>query len=108
VVVIDTELTPALRAEGDAREIQRAVQDLRRDAALELADRIELVADLGPDAARIGPFLDAVAAETLADGVRLGAPPAGWAQASVKLSGGEATIALRRVARVERPEPANA
>ncbi|HEX7399734.1 MAG TPA: DUF5915 domain-containing protein, partial [Candidatus Limnocylindrales bacterium] len=108
VVVIDTELTPALRAEGDAREIQRAVQDLRRDAALELADRIELVADLGPDAARIGPFLDAVAAETLADGVTLGVPPAGWAQASVKLSGGEATIALRRVTRAKRPEPANA
>ena len=108
VVVIDTELTEALRAEGDARELQRAVQDLRRDAALELADRIELVADLGADVARIGPFLDAVAFETLADGITLGLPPAGWAQATVKLSGGDATIALRRAARVERPEPANA
>ena len=109
VVVIDTELTDALRAEGDARELQRAVQDLRRDAALELDDRIELVADLGPDAARIRPYLDAIASETLADAVSLGALPAGWAQASLKLSGGgEATIALRRIVRVERPEPANA
>ena len=106
VVVIDIELTDELRAEGDARELQRAIQDLRRDAALELDDRIELVADLGADAPRIRPYLDAVAAETLADGVMLGAPPEGWAQASVKLSGGdEATIALRSTV---RPEPANA
>ena len=48
VVVIDTELTDALRAEGDARELQRAIQDLRRDVGLELDDRIDLVVAL-PD-----------------------------------------------------------
>ena len=46
VVVIDTELTDALRAEGDARELQRAIQDLRRDVGLELDDRIDLVVAL--------------------------------------------------------------
>jgi len=96
VVVIDTELTDALRAEGDARELQRAVQDLRRDAGLELDDRIDLVADLGVDAARIASYLEAVAAETLADTITLGAPPAGWPRASVKLTGGEAHVGLRR------------
>ena len=50
VVVIDTELTDDLRAEGDARELQRAIQDLRKDAGLALDDRIELWVDGLPDA----------------------------------------------------------
>ncbi|HLO34714.1 MAG TPA: class I tRNA ligase family protein, partial [Candidatus Deferrimicrobium sp.] len=45
VVVIDTELSDDLRAEGDARELQRAIQDLRKDAGLALDDRIELWVD---------------------------------------------------------------
>ena len=45
VVVIDTELTPELRAEGDARELQRAIQDLRKEAGLELDDRIDVWVD---------------------------------------------------------------
>ncbi len=105
VVVIDTELTDALRAEGDARELQRAVQDLRRDAGLELDDRIDLVADLGVQAARIAPYLEAVAAETLADTITVSATPAGWPQASVKLSGGEARVALRRTVPDDGTEP---
>ena len=108
VVVIDTELTDGLRAEGDARELQRAVQDLRRDTGLELDDRIDLVVDLGVDAARIAPHLEAIASETLADRATVGAPPVGWPQASVKLSGGEARVALRRAVPGAGAEPANA
>ncbi|MBF8290198.1 MAG: Isoleucyl-tRNA synthetase, partial [Chloroflexi bacterium] len=93
VVVIDTELTPALRAEGDARELQRAVQDLRKAAALELDDEIELRVDgLEPS---VAAHLGAVAADTLArlvpdlDGADL-------AVASVSLEAGPARITLRR------------
>ena len=108
VVVIDTELTDALRAEGDAREIQRAVQDLRREAGLDLADRIDLCVELGPHATAVGPYLDAVATETLADSMTGGPLPAGWPQASVKTSGGEVGIALRRAIPGSPPGPANA
>ena len=96
VVVIDTELTPELRAEGDARELQRAVQDLRRDAGLELDDRIDLVVALPEPAAGVRPHLAAVAAETLADAVAEGPLPDGWPHATVALGGTEAGIALRR------------
>ncbi len=95
VVVIDTELTPELRAEGDARELQRAIQDLRRDAKLALDDRIELWVD--GLAAAIVPHLAGVAIETLADRVEAGAPSGdSYVRGSVDLEGGAASIALRR------------
>ena len=96
VVVIDTELTDALRAEGDARELQRAIQDLRRDAGLELDDRIDLVVALPDAAAGVRSHLAAVAAETLADAVAEGPLPDGWPRATVALGGAEASIAIRR------------
>ena len=41
-VVLDTALTPELEAEGVARDLVRAVQQARRDAGLEVSDRIVL------------------------------------------------------------------
>ena len=96
VVVIDTELTDELRAEGDARELQRAIQDLRRDVGLELDDRIDLVVALPDAAAGVRPHLPGVAAETLADAVAEGPLPDGWPHATVALRGAEAAIAIRR------------
>ena len=97
VVVIDTGLTPELRAEGDARELQRAVQDLRKEAALALDDRIELWID--GLAAGVAPYLEVVSAETLADDTRLGPPPGDVATATVSLDSGSVRIALRRSGR---------
>jgi isoleucyl-tRNA synthetase len=95
VVVLDTELTSELRAEGDARELQRAIQDLRKEAELDLDDRIVLWVD--GIAAAVEPYLASVATETLADELRRDAPPDGVPVASVRLEAGDARIALRRV-----------
>jgi isoleucyl-tRNA synthetase len=96
VVVIDTQLTDDLRAEGDARELQRAIQDLRKDAGLELDDRIDLwVANAADD---VAPYLAAVAAEVLADSLTLASPDgaAPTTHGQLDLAGGPAEIWIRR------------
>jgi isoleucyl-tRNA synthetase len=69
-VVLDTATTPELEAEGVARDLVRAVQQARRDAGLEVSDRITLVVAGPADvlaAARTHEAL--LTGETLADAV---------------------------------------
>ena len=42
VVVLDTNLTPELELEGKRNDLNRAIQDLRKDSNLEVSDRIIL------------------------------------------------------------------
>ncbi len=96
VVVIDTQLTPELRAEGDARELQRAIQDLRKDTGLDLSARIELWVEGLP--AAVEPHLASVARDTLADRVSRSRPAgAAGTPVTVELSEGAATIWLRAI-----------
>ncbi len=96
VMVIDTTLTDDLRAEGDARELTRALQDLRRQADLALDARIEAWLEADPMVTeRSRPHLDAVAADVLADIIHTGVPPDGASVADVALDSGRARIGLR-------------
>ena len=66
-VVLDTELTPELEAEGYARDVIRAIQDERKNAGLHVADRIDLA--LAVPAERVGAveaYREMIAHETLA------------------------------------------
>jgi isoleucyl-tRNA synthetase len=66
-VVLDTAVTPDLEAEGVARDLVRAVQQARREAGLDVSDRIALSVVAAPaaaDAARTHAGL--IARETLA------------------------------------------
>jgi isoleucyl-tRNA synthetase len=102
VVVIDTELTDDLRAEGDARELVRAIQDLRKDAGLELDDRIGVWVD-GPDAVwrAIEPWLPEVRDDVLADEVARGPAPGEAAAGEVELSAGRARVGVLRRPRTD-------
>ena len=48
VVVLDLEITPALEAEGAARDLIRTIQQARKDADLEVTDRIEVEVSWSP------------------------------------------------------------
>ena len=64
---LDTDVTPALAAEGLARDLVREVQSARRDADLDVSDRITLT--LHADAelrSTLEPFADYVASQVLA------------------------------------------
>lgn len=74
-VLLDTRVTPELEAEGLARDVIRAVQQARKDAELDVSDRIALtlgVDDAGALAA-IEQHRDLIAGETLATALELGA-----------------------------------
>ncbi len=66
-VVLDTELTPELEAEGYARDVVRAVQDERKAAGLHVADRIDLALGVPAEhVAAVETWKDMISAETLA------------------------------------------
>lgn len=96
-VVLATDVTPELAEEGLARDLVRAVQQLRRDAGLDVTDRIELVIGGTPAvqaAARAHEAL--IAGETLATSYTVTeAAPTGATEVSVG-DGEPATVSLTR------------
>jgi isoleucyl-tRNA synthetase len=66
-VVLDTVVTPELAAEGVARDVIRAVQQARRDAGLDVSDRIRLSLSASSDVVdAVEAHRKLIAAETLA------------------------------------------
>ena len=94
VVVIDTELTPELRAEGDARELQRAIQDARKEAGVELDDgvAIRVQADATVQEA-LRPYVGSIEVETRSK-IVFGPIPAGVAFDEVELDSGSTHVCL--------------
>jgi isoleucyl-tRNA synthetase len=83
-VALDLELTAHLRRAGLLREIVRIIQEARKNAGLDVSDRIEVFWQVGgsPEpAAAIEEHADELRAEVLATSLTHGAPadPAGWA-----------------------------
>jgi isoleucyl-tRNA synthetase len=66
-VLLDTQTTPQLEAEGLARDAIRVVQEARKNAGLDVSDRIVLALNASPDdAAALDAHAELIAAETLA------------------------------------------
>jgi isoleucyl-tRNA synthetase len=79
VVVLDTTVTPALEAEGLARDVVRVVQQARREAGLAITDRISLTVSGAADVeAAAQVHLAFLKGETLAEEVDFAALQEGF------------------------------
>ena len=97
MVVLDLRSDPELVAEGQMRDLNRGIQDLRKKAGLAYADRIELSV-LGPPAVAdiVEQHRDWLASQVLA--VRIDERPLADPLASEQIEVGDeqVTIALRK------------
>ena len=76
MITLDTNVTPELAAEGTARDLVRLVQQARRDAGLEVSDRIDLVLGVAESIRRqVQPFVAMIGEETLSTSVSWGSGP---------------------------------
>jgi isoleucyl-tRNA synthetase len=96
--VLDTKITPELKAEGMMRDVVRQVQQARKEAGLDVSDRIVLVleTEAAELASAVAAHAEAIKAETLAVELRTeGASD----QVPVKVEGEKLYIAVRRVSK---------
>jgi isoleucyl-tRNA synthetase len=95
VAALVTDLTPELVQEGLAREFVRRVQDLRKSADLDVADRIELFVEAS---AGLRSALEAhkeyITAETLTSNLVFGSPPEGASITEDGFEGEKVTVGL--------------
>jgi isoleucyl-tRNA synthetase len=95
-VALDTELTPALVAEGNAREFVNRVQNMRKEAGFALTDRIAITFSAAdPMRETLLGMASYIAAETLALAVT--SPyVAGEHEATIDLNGEEIRVSIAR------------
>jgi len=90
-----TELTPELVQEGLAREFVRRVQDLRKTAELDIADRIILYYEVTPGLAQtIESFGEYICNETLTVDLQPGKVPEGLPAVSDELDEGREKLII--------------
>jgi len=95
LVVLDTAVTDELAAEGVARDVVRVVQQARRDAGLDVSDRITLTVSAAEDVVAAVRVHEAfLASETLADAVSYGLVQEGVSGAVG--DGGEVTVRVAK------------
>jgi isoleucyl-tRNA synthetase len=88
VAALVTELSPELVQEGLAREFVRRVQDLRKSADLDVADRIELSVEASAGLkSAIEAHREYITTETLTSLLVFGSPPAGSSSADDSFDG---------------------
>ncbi len=97
VAALVTELTPELVEEGLAREFVRRVQDLRKTADLDVADRIELFIDASAGLkSAIEAHKDYITAETLTSNLVFDGPPQDASVVEDEFEGEKVRVGVRK------------
>jgi isoleucyl-tRNA synthetase len=97
VAALVTELTPELVQEGLAREFVRRVQDLRKSADLDVADRIELFVEASAGLrSAVEAHKDYITAETLTSNLQFVSPPEGVSCVEDTFEGEKIKVGLRK------------
>ena len=91
---LDEQLTPELLAEGAAREVTRAIQELRQQAGLE-PGQAAVVYVAGSAFELIRPFAAEIAKDTTSE-IREKSITTAKAETTVKLPGGELWLGLKK------------
>lgn len=93
-----TDLTPALVREGLAREFVRRVQDLRKQADLDISDRIRLHYTATPGLSEaVADFKDYIMLETLTVELTAAQPPEDFAVTQAEFDGEQLTAGVQKV-----------
>ena len=97
VAALVTDLTPELAAEGLAREFVRRVQDLRKSADLDVADRIELFLEASAGLrSAVEAHQDYITAETLTVSLKFENPPEAAFKSQDEFDGEKAVFGLQK------------
>jgi len=98
IVMLDTELSPELQAEGIAREVVHRLQIMRRSAGFNIADYITTYYE-GDDNIRqvMKDFADYIKQETLSRQLVEGVPEQGVFTESYKLGGYDILLGVKRL-----------
>ena len=97
LVGVSKEVTLELEQEGIAREIVRFTQDARKDAGLDIADRIVTYIQASEKVvAAVQTWADFVKQETLTVDLHAGPPPAGVFTAANDFEGEQVVIAVQK------------
>ena len=94
-VALELDVTPELKREGVARELVRMIQDARKEAGLDVTDRIDLAVETSDEPAEaLAAHREEIAEETLASSLRTEGVD-GFRQVS-ELDGVSVVVTLRR------------
>jgi isoleucyl-tRNA synthetase len=97
IVALDTTMTPDLERKALARHLVHQIQMMRKEARLDVDDRIRISVDAhGEVAEAIEDHSPYICGETLAVELRYGSPPGDWLTREVDLETARVTVAVAR------------